>query len=154
VGVAVLSFFAVPYISVPLVGSLTGIQLANVLNAAHSAAQFSAETSQSSQPGFNPAWVLWLQVLVAAVITAIAGWQWARVGRSGASASRGASVAVLIVGASGLVLMILPLVVLQSSAEGQVAASALFSLLAIGFWLMVLAMVAVIVGAIVQLAQS
>lgn len=143
---AVISFFALPYISAGAFGSYTGIQVTNLINSLYSAAsEFSPTTYSSSGP--NPSLLLWAEVILAALAAGTAAWQWYKSNDSGDPPSRGATVFILIAAAVSAAILLYQYVGLQSSALGQ----AFSSLLGFGYWLMVLAMLVAVGGAIAQL---
>jgi hypothetical protein len=154
-GMAVLSFFGLPYINLGIFGSLTGAQVTNTISNLYSLSTAFSQSSQFSTngaatpsgPGIDPSLFLWLEMLSLAVAASVGAWQWFRARNGGPSPSNGAAVVVLICGLIGAAILLLQLIGLQSSETGRLIASAL----GIGFWLMLLSAIAVVGGAIAQL---
>lgn len=164
--VAVLAYFALHYIELPLVGGYSGSQLAGDISAAYSLASSACATFQQagnttcSVPPIDPSLVLWAEVLLAAVAAGLAGVQWVRISQSGMSGSDGAKIGILVASGLSLLLIIGVMLLLQASANsllGQANLGAsinLFQYLGIGYWLMVLGTLAGIVGAIMQMRSD
>lgn len=154
-GIAVLSFFALPYINLGIFGSLTGAQVTNTISNLYSLSTAFSQSAQystsgaptSSGTGIDPSLFLWLEMLALAVAAGVGAWQWFRARNGGPSPSNGAAVVVLIGGLLGAAILLLQLIGLQSSEAGRLIASAL----GIGFWLMLISAIAVVGGAIAQL---
>lgn len=154
--VAVIAYFALPYVNLGILGSLTGAQTANLIDSAYSAAQqFSSYSSaystgttpSSSGGGVSPGLILWAEVILAGIAGGIALTQWLRSRNGGAPPARGGMIAVLITALVSLLILLYQLVGLESSTLGQMLASAL----GFGFWLMILGMLAAVSGAIAQM---
>ncbi len=149
--VAVISFFALPYIDAGLLGSYTGAQVANLISSVYSAASSSYNIFSTSQPtaqsGFNPALFIWAEALLAAIAVALSAWQWFATNDSGDPPRRGVVIGVLIATLLSALILLYQFVGLQSSSIGQAVAS----VLGFGYWLMLLAMLCAVGGAIAQL---
>jgi hypothetical protein len=124
---ALLAFFLFPYISLGIFGSYTAVQLAGGIFGLHMPA-------------------LWLELLAALVMLALAGYSWSR--REGS-----ASWSMLLVGLSGVTLLvILVIYVIQSQQRSLFGSDAAFY--ATGFWLYLVGLVAALVGGIIQLRSN
>ena len=121
---ATLAFFLFPYISLGIFGSYTAVQLAEGIFG-------------SSAP------VLWLELLVALAVMALAGLSWS--GRS-----RLASLPIVLMGLSGVTLLIiLGVYMAQTQQQSLLGSAAAFY--ATGFWLYVVGIAVVLAGGIIQL---
>lgn len=162
--VAVLAYFALHYIEIPLAGGYSGSQLAGLISAAYSFASNACSTFQQagsatscSVPPFDPALVLWAEVALAAAAAVLAGLQWFRVRQSGELGNRRATVGILVCSLLSLLLIVGLVLILQASAnvllsQANTGGSVdLIPFLGIGYWLMLLGTVAGFVGAIMQL---
>lgn len=149
--IAVLSFFALPYINLGILGSYTGAQVANLVGSAYSVAtstpSYYSATTTATQSGLNPALLVWAEVLLAGFAAGLAAWQWYRSNDSGDPPSRPAVVLVFIASILSVLILLYQVVGLQSSALGQ----AIASVLGFGYWLMLLAMIAAVLGGVAQL---
>lgn len=164
--VAVVAFFIMHYIELPLVGGYSGSQLAGIISSAYSIASTTCTyaqqlgNTQCSVPPIDPAIVLWLEVILAAVAALDAGMQWVRISQSGTPGVGRPAVAVLIASGLSLLLIIGVMLLLQGStnmllSQNNVGASVnVFQYLGAGYWIMVLGTVAGIGGAIMQLSAS
>ncbi len=148
--VALLAFFVMPYISLGLVGSLTGVQIfTTVIQALQTVSSF---PSSSFNPGNNQATYLLLIVLlpIVAVITAIiAGVQLSRGERTG----KAGATWLIILGGLTLAGLIGVYIYLASNTPAGSPVS-ITSLLAVGYWANLLAMIAVIIGGILALRTA
>jgi|GEM_PF-4462554 len=151
---AVLAFFVLPYIELPLVGGLTGLQTANTLHNLYQTARALSQTlGQASSFSFDISLVLWLQVSLAALVAGLAGWQWTRARQVGPLPTRGTLISILISAIVGIVAMLYPHVSFQSQASSSTSGQIATALVNFGFgyWLMVLGFAAGIGGTILQL---
>ena len=124
---ALLAFFLFPYISLGIFGSYTAVQLAGGIFGLHWPA-------------------LWLELLTALVVLALAGYSWSR--HEGSAAW-----SILLVGLSGVALLvILVTYVIQTQQHDLFGSDASFY--ATGFWLYLVGLVAALVGGIIQLRNS
>lgn len=161
--VAVLMFFLPGYLASGSQG-VSGPQLASAFSTIASAcSQYSQLIGQSSGAqsvcGFASVagLILWLEVILAAVATGIAGWQWYHQRQSGMPIETSTSWGVLITGGISLLILLYQFFAipsLVSSATGSAAiGQAIGALFGFSFWLMVIGMIGVVVGAIMQLRQ-
>ena len=148
--VALLAFFLMPYISLGLVGSLTGIQIfTTVIQALQTVASFPAS---SFNPGNNQATYLLLVVLlpiVAAITAIIAGVQLSRGQRAGKA---GATWLVILGGLTLAGLIGVYIYLASNTPTGSPVSYT--SLLAGGYWVNLFTMIAIIIGGILALRTA
>jgi len=129
------------------------VQVASLISSVSSSLAQSCSgfgSCQSSASGLNAGQLLWGEVIFAALAAAMAGWQWYKSNQDNVSVSKRATTFVLIFGLLSLALLLYQVVGLQSSTLGV----SLVSLLGIGYWAMVLAVITLVLGAIAQLRAS
>jgi hypothetical protein len=162
--IAVLAFFVLHYIEIPLLGGYSGSQVAGAISAAYSVAsqacnyaQELGSASQCSIPPFDPAYILWAQLLFAGIAGVLAAVQWSRTKDSGTPTTGGATVVIFVTSGLAFLLLIGLVIVLQASANLLLGQSSLgvsvnvFSFLGVGFWAMALGTLAGAIGGIMQL---
>ena len=145
--VALLAFFVMPYISVGFFGSATGVQIVTTIIQA-----LQISSSSPFNPGNNQAtWLLLIVLLpvVAAITALIAGVQMSR----GRRAGKAGAAWLIILG--GLILAGLGVLYFYlSSVTPAGFPISITSLLGIGYWVNLLAMIAVIIGGILALKTA
>jgi hypothetical protein len=139
-GLALLSFFAMPFLSFGGLISFTGQQIASL------ASQFSQYSSSSiNGQAFV---VLWLAPVVSALILLVGGLQLrSSVQLSTRKMAAWWMIALAVVG----LLVYVGIYIYASSQIPSSSSISITSLLGSGFWIYILSMVAVIVGSIIQL---
>jgi zinc-ribbon domain len=146
--VGIVSFFLMPYLSYGFI-TATGQQLASL--GYQFGNQYNSSYS-SSNPQFNALELLWLLPVVAGIIILIAGVQLFRSNETGKKASASWLIALATVAILGLLGAYIYLTIqIQSSTTSSVS---LTSVIGSGIWIYIIAMVAVIVGGILQIRSS
>ena len=148
--VGLLSFFFMPYISYGFI-TATGQQLASL--GYQAATQYSNPYGYpGSQPQFNGLLLLWLLPVVAGIIVLIAGAQMLRSGGAGNKTAAGWLIALAVLAILGLIGAYIYLTAqIQNSTSSQVN---LTSVIGSGVWIYIVAMIAVIVGGMMQTRSS
>ena len=148
--VGIVSFFLMPYLSYGFV-TATGQQLAS-LGYQFGNQYNSAYSSGSSSPQFNALELLWLLPIIAGIIILIAGVQLFRSNETGKKASAGWLIALAVLAILGLVGAYIYLTAqIQNSTSSPVT---LTSVIGSGIWVYIIAMIASIVGGILQIRTN
>jgi len=143
--VGLLSFFFMPYLSYGFI-TATGQQLANF------GYQYSSGYYGSSQQQLNGLLFLWLLPVIAGIIVLIAVVQLFSSGGAGKKAAGGWLIALAVLAILGLLGAYIYLTAqIQNSTSSPVT---LTSLIGSGIWVFIIAMIAVIVGGIIQVRSS
>lgn len=144
--VGLLSFFFMPYISYGFI-TATGQQLTSL--GYQAATQYGYS---SSQPQFNGLLLLWLLPIVAGIIVLIAGAQLFRIEGAGKKAAAGWLIGLAVLAILGLLVAYIYLTAqIQNSTSSSVT---LTSVIGSGVWIYIAAMIAIIVGGVIQTRSS
>ena len=148
--VGLLSFFFMPYLSYGIL-SATGQQLAS-LGYQVSSQYNSSYGYDTSQPQYNGLLFLWFLPVVAGIIILIAGVQLLMSEGAGKKATAGWLIALAVLAILGLLGAYIYLTAqIQNSTSSQVN---LTSVIGSGVWIYIVAMIAVIVGGMMQTRSS
>ena len=144
----IVSFFLMPYLSYGFI-TATGQQLASL--GYQYANQFSSSYSSNAQQ-YNALLLLWLLPVIAGIIILIAGIQLFWNKEAGKKASAGWLIALATIAILGLLGAYIYITIqIQNSTTTSVS---LTSVIGSGIWIYMIAMIAVIVGGIIQLRSS
>jgi zinc-ribbon domain len=146
--VGIISFFSMSYLSYGFI-TATGQQLAS-LGYQYASQYSSSYNSNSSQ--YNSLLLLWLLPVIAGIIILIAGIQLFRSNETGKKASAGWLIGLAIIAMLGLIGAYIYITIqIQNSTSSSVSIT---SVIGSGIWIYMVAMVAVIVGGIIQIKSS
>jgi hypothetical protein len=146
--VGVLSFFFMQYLTYGFI-AFTGQQLASY---GYQAGSQNINSYNGSNPQFNGWFLFWLMPVIAGIIILIAGVQLLRSKETGKKASGGWLIALAVFVILGLLGAYVYLTAqIQNSTSSPVA---LTSVIGSGIWIYIIAMIAVIVGGIIQIRSS
>jgi hypothetical protein len=149
--VGLLSFFFMPYLSYGFI-SATGQQLASLGYQAGSQYNSSSFGYDNNQTQFNGLLFLWLLPVIAGIIILIAGVILLSRGGAGKKVAAGWLIALAVLAILGLVGAYVYLTAqIQNSTSSPVT---LTSVIGSGIWVYIIAMIAVIVGGIIQTRSS
>jgi hypothetical protein len=146
--VGIVSFFAMPYLAYGFI-TATGQQLAS-LGYQYANQNSTSYSSNSSQ--YNSLLLLWLLPVIAGLIILVAGIQLFRSNDTGKKASAGWLIGLAIIAMLGLIGAYIYITIqIQNTTSSSVS---LTSVIGSGIWMYMIAMVAVIVGGIIQMRSS
>jgi hypothetical protein len=140
--VALIAFFALPYLNLPIVGSITGVQVAEGLSSPSS-----SNASNGSITASHFAVTMWELVVLVAVAGAIALWQIAHRYSTGMRISPWVSLSVLSASLGSLMLLVFQYGSIHSSSQGPDVVLYLGS----GFWATGGGVVIAVLGSIIQI---
>jgi hypothetical protein len=138
--VAIIAFFALPYLSIGFLGSYTGAQVAGLIGAA-------------GDRGSTIATFMWLIPILGLLAAVLGGVMLARAANLPTNLARGLAIAAILIGLVGALVLIVPIVRADSLNTGgfDVAQLAL-GFVSFGYWATLLGMVVVLAGGISAIA--